>query len=94
MRTLTLITLLLTLVIGCRESDESVSDTKQLTPSTVCNGQHTCQSHDSIGHTCTNYGIFNDANEAYYKLKADSCCGHSQYGGSSIDFKVTNCMLM
>lgn len=55
-------------------------------------GVHTCQSKESIGHTCKNLGVnFTDCNHAFFSLKRDDCCQGSQHGGSSIEFKVTKC---
>lgn len=55
-------------------------------------GEHQCQSADSIGHTCKNLGVnFTDCNHAFFSLKRDDCCSGSKYGGTSINFKVTKC---
>jgi hypothetical protein len=55
-------------------------------------GEHQCQSSQSIGHTCKNLGVsFTDCNQAFFKLKLEDCCSGSRYGGSSIDFKLTKC---
>lgn len=55
-------------------------------------GEHQCQSNQSIGHTCKNLGVnFTDCNNAFYKLKLDDCCSSSEYGGTSIGFKLTKC---
>jgi hypothetical protein len=55
-------------------------------------GEHQCQSAQSIGHTCKNLGVnFTDCNNAFFKLKQDDCCSGSEYGGNSISFKVTKC---
>jgi hypothetical protein len=55
-------------------------------------GEHQCQSSESIGHTCKNLGVnFSDCNAAFYTLKRDDCCTGSKYGGVSIGFKVTKC---
>lgn len=55
-------------------------------------GEHQCQSPESIGHTCKNLGVgFTDCNQAFYKLKMEDCCSGSKYGGSSIGFKVLKC---
>lgn len=55
-------------------------------------GEHQCQSADSLGHSCKNLGVnFTDCNHAFYSLKRDDCCSGSKYGGTSIDFKVTKC---
>ncbi len=55
-------------------------------------GKHVCQSKESIGHTCQNLGVnFTDCNHAFFSLKRDDCCAGSQYGGNSIEFKLTKC---
>lgn len=55
-------------------------------------GEHQCQSKDSLGHTCKNLGVnFTDCNQAFFKLKRDDCCSGSEYGGSTIGFKLTKC---
>jgi hypothetical protein len=55
-------------------------------------GEHQCQSAQSIGHTCKTLGVnFTDCNNAFFKLKQDDCCSGSRYGGNSINFKVTKC---
>jgi hypothetical protein len=55
-------------------------------------GQHQCQSKDSLGHTCTVIGVnFTDCNVAFFNLKKEDCCKGSRYGGNSIGFKVTKC---
>lgn len=55
-------------------------------------GEHVCQSDESIGHTCKNLGVnFMDCNHAHFKLKIEDCCSGSKYGGSSIGFKITKC---
>ncbi|WP_408096857.1 hypothetical protein ACJVC5_17600 [Peredibacter sp. HCB2-198] len=55
-------------------------------------GEHQCQSPESIGHTCKNLGVnFMDCNHAFYKLKMEDCCSGSKYGGTSIAFKLTKC---
>lgn len=55
-------------------------------------GEHQCQSSESIGHTCKNLGVnFMDCNNAFFKLKRDDCCSGSQFGGTSIGFKLTKC---
>jgi hypothetical protein len=55
-------------------------------------GEHQCQSKDSIGHTCKNLGVnFTDCNHAHFSLKRDDCCSGSDYGGISIAFKLTKC---
>ena len=55
-------------------------------------GEHQCQSRESIGHTCKILGVnFTDCNQAFFKLKRDDCCSGSEFGGSSIQFKITKC---
>lgn len=55
-------------------------------------GQHICQSPSSIGHQCKNLGVnLTDCNQAFFKLKQNDCCSGSQYGGTSIGFKLTKC---
>lgn len=55
-------------------------------------GEHTCQSRESIGHTCKNLGVgFTDCNQAFFKLKMEDCCSGSTYGGNSIGFKLQKC---
>jgi hypothetical protein len=55
-------------------------------------GEHQCQSKDSLGHTCKNLGVnFTDCNNAFFKLKRDDCCSSSRYGGNSIEFKLIKC---
>ena len=55
-------------------------------------GEHLCQSHESIGHKCSNLGVnFSDCQQAFLLLKRDDCCSGSQYGGRSIAFKITSC---
>ncbi|MCM2351825.1 MAG: hypothetical protein NDI69_17555 [Bacteriovoracaceae bacterium] len=55
-------------------------------------GEHMCQSHTSIGHTCKNLGVnFMDCNQAFFKLKQEDCCSGSTYGGVSIGFKIKEC---
>lgn len=55
-------------------------------------GEHMCQSPQSIGHKCSNIGInFTDCQQAFLLLKRDDCCGGSEYGGRSISFKVISC---
>ena len=74
-----------------REMDEDTY--KSLNPRIYrAEGEHQCQSSDSIGHTCKNLGVnFTDCNQAFLKLKRDDCCSGSKYGGTSIGFKVTKC---
>jgi hypothetical protein len=55
-------------------------------------GEHQCQSKDSIGHTCKVIGVsFTDCNVAFFKLKQEDCCVGSRYGGRTIGFKLTKC---
>ena len=55
-------------------------------------GEHQCQSPESIGHTCKNLGVnFMDCNHAFYKLKMEDCCSGSKHGGTTIAFKLTKC---
>jgi hypothetical protein len=55
-------------------------------------GEHMCQSHSSIGHTCKNLGVnFMDCNQAFFKLKQEDCCSGSSDGGVSIGFKIKKC---
>lgn len=55
-------------------------------------GEHQCQSSESIGHTCKNLGVnFMDCNHAFYRLQQEDCCSGSNYGGRSIGFKLTKC---
>lgn len=55
-------------------------------------GEHQCQSGDSIGHTCKVIGVsFTDCNVAFFKLKQEDCCNGSRYGGRTIGFKLTKC---
>jgi hypothetical protein len=55
-------------------------------------GIHTCWSEQAIGHTCFVQGAsYGDCQEAFLDLKADDCCPGTQYGGSSVDFKITQC---
>lgn len=55
-------------------------------------GEHQCQSSESIGHTCKILGVnFTDCNAAFFKLKNEDCCIGSRYGGNSIGFKLTKC---
>lgn len=55
-------------------------------------GEHQCQSIESIGHTCKNLGVnFSDCNVAFFSLKRDDCCSGSEYGGTSIGFKMNKC---
>ena len=81
------------LLSACGTGQQESSETKQLSPTTVCWGKHLCQSADSIGHSCKNHGMFSDANAGYFGLKNDDCCGHTEYGGNSIEFSVTSCSL-
>ena len=42
-------------------------------------GEHQCQSDQSIGHACKNLGVnFTDCNQAYSKLKMEDCCSGSR----------------
>lgn len=55
-------------------------------------GEHQCQSKNSLGHTCKTLGVnFTDCNNAFLKLERDDCCSSSQYGGNSIGFKLVKC---
>jgi hypothetical protein len=55
-------------------------------------GTHTCQSKESIGHTCQSWGTqFNSCDEAAVKLKADDCCPRTKEKGSSIKFTMGKC---
>ncbi len=55
-------------------------------------GEHQCQSRESIGHTCKNLGVnFTDCNQAFFKLKLEDCCSGSKYGGTTINFKLLKC---
>lgn len=55
-------------------------------------GEHQCQSKDSLGHTCRVIGVnFTDCNVAFFYLKKEDCCKGSRYGGSSIGFTLTKC---
>lgn len=55
-------------------------------------GEHQCQSETSIGHRCKNLGVnFKDCNQAFFLLQKDDCCRGSEYGGRSINFKLTSC---
>ena len=55
-------------------------------------GEHQCQSQNSLGHTCRNLGVnFTDCNQAALKLMRDDCCSGSLYGGNSIGFKMLKC---
>ncbi len=55
-------------------------------------GEHQCQSRDSLGHTCHVIGVnFTDCNVAFFNLKKEDCCKGSRYGGNSIGFKLTKC---
>lgn len=55
-------------------------------------GQHTCQSRDSIGHTCEVFTMrATDCKDAYATLKQQSCCSSTEYGGHSIQFKLLSC---
>lgn len=70
-------------------SDEEYRLTPQLHKA---EGEHTCQSRESIGHTCKNIGVgFTDCNQAFFKLKMEDCCSGSKYGGNSIGFKILKC---
>lgn len=70
-------------------TDEEYRQTPQLHKA---EGEHTCQSRESIGHACKNLGVgFTDCNQAFFKLKMEDCCSGSKYGGSSIGFKITKC---
>ena len=95
-KTSVMVSMLAVALIGCGHAKEQESKTKDggLSPSTKCEGYHLCQSSESMGHRCDVSGIFNDSNEAYFELKNDDCCSHTVYGGSSIEFHVTSCVLM
>lgn len=55
-------------------------------------GEHQCQSSQSLGHSCKNLGVnFTDCNHAFFRLKMEDCCKGSEYGGRSIGFKLTKC---
>lgn len=55
-------------------------------------GEHQCQSQESIGHSCKTLGVnFTDCNHAFFSLMRDDCCRGSNYGGRSIGFKITKC---
>lgn len=55
-------------------------------------GEHLCQSRDSLGHKCKVLGVnFTDCTQAFFKLKSEGCCSGSEYGGVSIEFKLTKC---
>ena len=97
-----LISLFLIIIVSCSSfaADEidyitemSDEDYRSVNPRLYrAKGEHQCQSKDSLGHTCKNLGInFTDCNQAFFKLKRDDCCSGSEYGGSSIGFKVTKC---
>jgi hypothetical protein len=73
------------------EVDDAVY--KQLNPRLYRGeGEHQCQSSQSIGHTCKNLGVnFTDCNHAFFRLKMEDCCKGSDGGGRSISFKLTKC---
>ena len=55
-------------------------------------GEHQCQSRSSIGHKCEVSGNrFHDCKDAYFSLKNEDCCGSTEGGGTSIDFKMGVC---
>jgi hypothetical protein len=55
-------------------------------------GEHTCWSTRSVGHKCTNFGVsYTDCQAAFYALKAEDCCPRTEFGGGSVDFKLTSC---
>lgn len=55
-------------------------------------GEHVCWSNDAVGHRCIVDDVgFSSCNEAFFTLKNRDCCPRTDFGGSSVDFKITTC---